>query len=630
MAKRRQSLSDTRKSYQSRIDHARSWVETEGYHDLWNRMIDLYRGKHVTGLSADDQMVVNIAKSTVDVIAPSVSVNYPKITVGATKPEDEDRAVISEALVNWQWKHYSYQPEIRAAVKDSLMVGHGWTKTFWKYSERERPMNPAEQQDEFAQRVGEATEFAGENPELAADLPTDDEIAENLGTSITEVLEDQPVVERVSPFDVFVDPFAMSPRDMKWIAQRIYRPIEEARRDNTYKRGARQKLKGGDMIGSSERERHHWQKRDKVSPDVQYVTIWEFYDLVHQTMAVFAEESNEFLVDPMPIPFAGGHPFYMIRNYDVPEHFYPMGDLEALENLQLELNALRSQAHASRKKAARKYLFHESVFGSQGRQALESEQDNRFIPVADESKPLSEVVYPLPQTQFPAEMFNFSQQVEQDIATVSGVSEYQRGQMPETRRTATEAAIISDSSSARAADKLAIVELAIAEIGRKVLQLDQQFTTGEQVFQVVGEGGASVWVTWTRDDIKGEFDFDVEGGSTQPQNETVRRQTAIALSQAMQPFVAIGVVDPAALAQHMLREGFGVKNAHKFITPPAPTGPDGMPAEPGGVGGMQPPPMGGGYIDQGTGDTSSESRREDEAGGLPAAAQLAGQVGYGP
>ena len=56
--------------------------------------------------------------------------------------------------------------------------------------------------------------------------------------------------------------------------------------------------------------------------------------------------------------------------------------------------------------------------------------------------------------------------------------------MPETRRTATEASIIADAGNARAADKLAIVELSIGYVARRVLQVMQQFMTGEQMARV--------------------------------------------------------------------------------------------------------------------------------------------------
>jgi hypothetical protein len=281
-------------------------------------------------------------------------------------------------------------------------------------------------------------------------------------------------------------------------------------------------------------------------------------------MSVFSQSGEEFLVDPMPMPYAYGQPFVMLRNYDVPDFFYPMGDLESIESLQLELDKTRTQLINARKRYARKYLYHERSFGPEGREALESDQDGRLVPVVDENKSLQEVVVPMPQTPLSPEIYNTSAIIEEDINTVSGVSEYARGQMPEIRRTATEASIIADAGNARAADKLAIVELSIGQIARRVIQLMQQFMTGEQMARIAGKGGEDMFFTYSREDIVGEFDYTVEGGSTQPINDTIRKQQAVSLLNAMAPLVGT-VIDPTALAKHVLTMGFDIKDPDKFI-----------------------------------------------------------------
>ena len=81
-----------------------------------------------------------------------------------------------------------------------------------------------------------------------------------------------------------------------------------------------------------------------------------------------------------------------------------------------------------RKRYARKYLYHERSFGPEGREALESDEDGRFVPVIDENRDLAGVVQPLPQVPLAPEMYNHSNIIEGDINTVSGVSEYARGQ----------------------------------------------------------------------------------------------------------------------------------------------------------------------------------------------------------
>ena len=546
----RPSNADRLGKYRKHLATSKRWRREEGYDSTWRRLIDLYRGRHYEFASDEDRLLVNIAFSTVNVIAPSVSVNYPKIAVNATKPDDAPKAIITEAVINYWWRHYKVKPEFRRAVKDFLVVGHGWLKCGYRYIEEE---------------VVET-----------GDEPSDPDAEGNEVTPSIVVVEDRPFVERVSPFDMFIDPDATSMRDAKWIAQRIRRPMADVKADKRYAKQAR------DRVAPSSTSRFADETgRKKIHDDGHsYVDIWEFYDVRTKTMSVFAEGGDQFLIKPTQMPYAFGHPFVMIRNYDVPDHFYPMGDLEAIEPLQRELNETRTQMMNHRKRFSRKYLFKESAFDSDGRSALESDYDNVLVPVASDES-LSNVVAPFPAVITPPEFYNQSEMIQGDVEQITGVSEYQRGALPEIRRTATEAAIMQDAANARAADKLATIEGAIVEVAVRMVQLAQQYMTGQQVARVTGKDGVPMWVTFDRDYISGDFDFEVEAGSTAPNNESFRRQSALQMVDAMAPFASAGVINVERLAAHVLQFGFGIKNPGEFIqaAPDAQVAPEAVPSQ---------------------------------------------------
>ena len=565
---------------QRKLEGAARWRDEMGYDNLWRRMNDLYRGKHWPRTTVNQDLVaVNLAFSTVNVIAPSVSVNYPKVVVSPNKEENQDRATFVEAIINYMWRHHDFRKPFQRCVKDFLIFGHGWIKVGWKFVEQERTLGDAEREEMGNAAVLEADQFALEEPELGLALPINAEITANVPTTAMTVVEDQPFVDRVSPFDIFVDPEATCIEDAHWIAQRVVRPLEEAKKDKRYKASARKNLTADSLLNPMFAPTDR-QEREEFLIEEERTVVFEFYDIENNTMAVVPQSGDEFLVDPAAMPYAYGQPFVMLRNYDVPDYFYPMGDLESIESLQLELDMTRSQLVNARKRYARKYLFHERSFGPEGREALESDEDGRLVPVVDENKPLSEIVVPMPQTPLSADVYNFSAIIEEDINTVSGVSEYARGQMPEIRRTATEASIIADAGNSRVAEKLAIVELAIAHVARRVVQVMQQFMTGEQMARVSTRGPQDMFVTYTRDDIVGEFDFSVEAGSTQPINDTVRKRQAVELMQALAPLVGT-VIDPAALARYVLQNAFAVKDPDKFIMEQQPM--PGAPAEGAGA-----------------------------------------------
>tara|TARA_A100001037_G_C15151611_1_gene639637 strand:+ start:1610 stop:3490 length:1881 start_codon:yes stop_codon:yes gene_type:complete len=589
----RRSRQEKLEDYIEKIGQCQNWRTQEGYEDLWRRLIDLYRGKHWPSTTSNQQdlIAVNLAFSTVNVIAPSVAVNYPKIVVQANDPANAPTANFVEAVVNYLWKHHDFRTPFRNAVKDFLIFGHGWVKIGWKFIEQEQSLSESEREQLLGQAVMESDLFAMENPDLAGDLLTDEEIAANIPQTIARVVEDQPFIERISPFDVFVDPSANSIDDATWIAQRILRPLHEAENDKRYKPSARKRL----APSSAPESYPQYENKDQYLPE--QVVIWEYYDITSNTLAVYADGADEFLVDPTPMPYAYGQPFVMLRNYDVPDHFYPIGDLESIESLQLELDKTRSQLMNDRKRYARKYLYHERSFGPEGREALESDEDGRLVPVVDENRPLQEVVVPMPQVPVSPEIYNYSNTIEADINTVSGISEYARGAMPEIRRTATEASIIADAQNARAADKLAIVEICISRCARRVIQLMQQFMTGTEMARVSTPGGDDVFLEYTREDILGEYDFSVQAGSTQPMNDTIRKQQAVSLMNAIAPLVGT-VIDPQALAVHVLEQGFGIKDPEKFlvqqpdpqtmavedqVAPPASAGAAPMPSDPAAI-----------------------------------------------
>ena len=554
----RQSNADRLASYRKRIDYARNWRKNENYDNLWQRMINLYRGRQYRGQAVGDRLLVNIAFSTINTLAPSVAIGRPKINVNPRRPEDGDKAVVTESIINYWWQHYECQPQFQLAVKDYLILGHGWVKTGYRFVEEAKTKDIQDSADEAAD----------------PNKPADDVESEFI------IREDRPFLERVDPFDMFVDPDATSMDNARWIAQRTRRPIKDIKNDPRYDFSARKD------VGPSSYQRYgdinttpNFYTTNSYGEEDAYADIFEYYDIDTGEMSVFSDSGDKFLIKPVKMPYVFGHPFFMLRNYDIPGFFYPMGELEAIEPLQYELNETRTQMMNHRKRYSRKWLALESAFDDFGRQMLASDDDNVIVPVKG-SENLNNVVVPMPALINPPEFYNQSALIQNDIDRVSGVSEYQRGAIPETTRTAREASIIAEAGNARVAEKLVNIENAIARCAANLIMLAQQYLTGEQTVRIVGTEAAPVWLTFDRDYIAGEFDYSVEAGSTAPRNEAFRRDMALQVVSAMAPFAQAGLVNMAKLAEYVLGTGFGIKNASAFLTQPqapeAPQGPEPM------------------------------------------------------
>jgi hypothetical protein len=588
-------LSERLQFYRDEVKRSKTWRRDEGYDDDWKRYIDLYRGKQHSGDSAADRLMINLIFSTINTMAPAVAVNNPKFVVNARTPDKAAQATVTEEVLNYLWRQWRYQDEFRLAVNDSLICGHGWCKVGYKFT-----------------KPPEEKKVDSKEPDMnsaGADVGIDDrEDIEGNVESEMYVYDDRPFVERISLFDIFVDPDARHPKEMCWIAQRVWRPIQDVQVDDRYSPAARRKVSARGWSRWSTGDGDSRQGDEPSKGAKSFCEIIEFYDIKRNTMCTFALDADEegnsgegaFLIKPRAMPYATGHPFEMLRNYEISDHFYPCGDVEQLEPLQLELNETRTQMMNHRKRFQRKWLYERDAFDREGVQALEADIDNTMIPVMSDGNPAN-VIAPLPAVITPTEFYDQSAMISNDIDRVSGVTDYQRGATANTmKRTATEAAMIQDSANARAQDRLASIEGSLSRIGERVIGLMQQFLTGEQVARIVTMPGKA-WVPYDVDYIQGKFDFEVAAGSTEPQNETFRRQSAMQLVDASMPFLEMGVANPQALYMHILQKGFGVKDVSAFIItqgpPPQPDPATGMPQEvpleEGAPGGGPPMPPGG-------------------------------------
>ena len=584
------------------VRRSKRWRTDQSYEDEWKRYIDLYKGKQYNNPSPNDQLMVNLIFSTVNTMAPSVSVNNPKFVVNSRRPEQAAQAVITEEVLNYMWRTYRYQDEFRLAVNDWIIVGHGWTKTGYKFTK------PPEEK---------RANVDGADPEEASEYGIDDrdDVPGNVESEMY-VYDDRPFIERISPFDMFVDPDSRNPKEMCWIAQRTWRPVQDVNVDSRYSPTARKRVSAKTWSRWSNSEGDSDARDDKPDKGPKsFCEIIEFYDIKRRTVATFCldsdvtgDDESGFLIKPKPIPYAMGHPFDMLRNYEIPDHFYPIGDVAQIESLQLELNQTRTQMMNHRKRFQRKWLYNRDAFDRDSVEALESDVDNTMIPVLADN--LNDVIIPLPAVITPSDFYDQSGMITNDIDRVSGISDYQRGAaQTAVKRTATEAAMIQDSANARAQDRLAKIEAVLARLGERVIGLMQQFMTGDQVARIVTMPGRA-WVNYDPDYIQGEFDYEVAAGSTEPMNETFRRQSALQLVDASMPFLEMGVANPMTLYMHILQKGFGVKDAQPFLMtpppgqgqgPPQPGDPTAQPqaALPPGQQPMQPPTGGIASPDQG-------------------------------
>lgn len=545
------------------IEAAKNFKSSGRWDERFSDFVALYANKYpYTEIGEYEDIVVpNMIFSTVNVIVPSIAVNAPKINVSPVHPDYNDASSVSEALVNHQWHTGRVQDEVRDAIKDFVIVGHGWVKTTWDSQEEEVDLT-SEEFEQLASQVMQ-TRMQAEAAGVSDVFPSDEDLLSEIPSTKTELTVDQPLVMRVSPFDMFFDPDAKRFNDLRWIAQRVFMPLEVAKANDMWSKTARGKLQ---TVSKS-------RQRNEVTVDVhsahaepvgqEFVEIYEFYDLISGKMCVFAEGTDAWLLKPTKSPYPNVHPFTYIPNYEVPERFYPVGDVETIFPLQVELGMVRTAQVNDRKRGNRITLYKESALGSQGVSDMKDGKDNAFIPVLNNT-PFNEAFQQIQPLGLPPEWYRSDQQSLSDIDLVSGVSEYQRGGQANIRRTATEVGLMQDASNARSADKLAKVERAMSEIAEQMIKLSQQFLEKSDVARVVSASAAESWVPYSGEAIQGEFLFKVEAGSTQPMNESFRRQQAMQMMDAFGGLIGSGLLNDQEFVSEVMRLN-GMTDVARFM-----------------------------------------------------------------
>jgi hypothetical protein len=264
---------------------------------------------------------------------------------------------------------------------------------------------------------------------------------------------------------------------------------------------------------------------------------------------------------------------------------------------------------------------------------------NEIVPIKGET-PLDSLVKPAQMTPLPPEAYASADQALRDIYEISGVNEYLRGASPEIRRTATEATIIEGASNVKTRAKLSDVERMVRRVGILIVETAKDvypetdvdelamFLTGGEAEQIARDaagaeaaqlseqgdiGGAErmlmeapvsdVIVTPTEEIFIGEYEIDVESGSTEmrsPQfKEQKYRELATALIEYQQPLAQAGVNINLRKAMELWFEaaqiadvdGMFVSDADMAAQQPAMPEPptEELPGQPGaGVPGMPP------------------------------------------
>ena len=600
------------------------------HEDAWEAYRQLYSGRGDSGASTvpEDEPRSQLATSTVNIMVAAGQVAHPKILARPRRADEIGPSKIVEAFLDYWWEKYHVQREIVRADYDAKIIGHGWLKTTWVYRERSKGRDlqpPAEYIEPMVASAEEASKVLG--PDVT---PSREDIVRYVRKRMKQVAIDQPLVNRISPDDVWVDPQATVFDQRRWVAHRYYRRVEEVKADKNLN-GHRSKVTGTAMEASPGQA---LRTRAMPEPDgvLMRAEMWEIWDYEDERLYIWATGCDHLLYDE-DWPYAVGDPWTFIPCYEIPENFYPMGVIELCAPMIWEIDDLLTEQLLARRRQRVMHFMRKEDFTDDVRKAVESGIDRIVVPVdVPQGRMLNDLMYTVMPPPVNADLFRQEDMMKARLFQATGISEYQRG-YAESGRTATEVDSINQYSTARVRLMVDGVQSAMVDVARKLVGLAQQNLTRRDVVRLVGfkeyqdimqvssesfMNGNEMVVPFTRDDIAGEFDFKLEPGSALPDGEVARKQAALQLSQIL---IAMPEANRPEIIRYLIKS-FGETDPDRFLLDQQQ-----MMPPPGSGAGQQPgqPPEGGISVSAQPGLSTMQPRPGAGAKPNPTVAAVAGR-----
>jgi len=568
----------------------------EPVHQHWRVLESLYRTGSQRELTAADVgrilpypvpgtflRTVNMVLPHLTMLINSVVARDPKLLVtplGGDVQMVERAAKIAQGVLEYFWRRTDATDVLRDMTQDMVVLGNGFAKVGWSYSEQTRDYT----EEEKAVFQQAAIEVVSEMQGGMLDGINIDEIVNSVSLTDSLVLQDEPYVEYVSPYDVFVPANARRINQVRWIAQRLRLPIEELKANPVFDAEALEDL-NADTSFAEPYTMERYEEREESLPEVfSHATVYEFYDMRSRTLTVFQINCKKPLFQG-PIPYAHRYPpFVHLRNFnDGGDSFWSFGDVENVAGLQLMINEIMIAELDDLQRVGNKYFINRQAMTPEIAKALESNEPDLIIPIdLPTNLTMQDVLQPVQRLATPSDNFIMEGKLQDYMQRTLGVTDLQLGAMATASRVpATAAAAVEGASTVRALDKTVNVESACRQMGLLILGLCQQYLDTGKAIRIAGPD-APMWLTVTAEDIDGEFSITTEGGSTQALNPLTRARQGMELLQGVVPALAQLGYDPENALRTALRY-MGLDPDHLLIRPepqPQAGGPE-MPPEAG-------------------------------------------------
>lgn len=527
------------------IKKAEEWRNKTDAFTNADRFIKEYRGKwDWLAQSISIPLVpLNLVYAYVKTEIARLYFHNPWITISPRRTEDDGAAKIAEVVINDTWKKLKLKREGKLALRDALLVGHGWIKVGYTME-----TGTVESREPEPKKRGR---------------PRKDESVVDVNTCIKS---ESAFAYNVPYKNVVFDPSATWPAmdTARWVAIKWEKPMRAVKESGIYDHTDDLNPESG---GDSMKE------PNKDQTNVTKVTGWEIYDLDHMKVLTVSPGCSYYLrqID-YPDYLNGELPLVEFSFNPVPDEAYAMSDIAAHEPQIIELSKMMCIMINHLKRWNRQIFVKPGLMTDENKTNFKNSVDGAVIEI--QGDPTKDFFIPpyAPVQQDIYGIWNLCMDMWKNICGQGNMDRGAEGKA--ATRTVGELRMQLAGGKGRSDEKLDVMEDSLEEVARKLLFILQTKYDLPKIAKIVGQrnieqalksrptaqqGNAlqpmaqtsDVGFTWNREDIQGELDVDVVAGSTAP----LDKESQIEQFEKLFPVMpALGVAPGSPPAKAMGRE----------------------------------------------------------------------------
>ncbi len=488
-------------------DYKRAWEDKQRKDVLFREIYRRYRSYlDVSTETTRSTLFIPESFTLVETVAPRLTARKPTFKVLPRESSDISDADTVGQLLSYQYDMMDLQQKIKRYSKQSLIYGTSFVKVGWDNDKKMPAVEPVD-------------------------------IADILGDPTTWSWEKGYIIHR----------HYMTDHELK-NSKIKYQRLNQLNQEDTTT-----------LIDQQTKQDRLTIEGRTLDPKIDGHEILEWWGFVDGTIRVRAVADRRVLIRDEDTPFKLNElPFVAVFDQEVPFEKWGIGEIEPILDLQDEENTTRNQRIDEKNLSIHNMWVVSKVSGIDHRRIVSKPGG---IILANDINGIK----PLDKQNITQNSMEEIRLIKEDIRNATGVNDYIRGTGTGTD-TATEVVSKTQEANQRFADKANNLEIALKKIGQWMVALNAQYLASDQIVRITGKYGTQMEKV-TLDAIRGQYDIDIETGSSLPANPDIRRKQLTELLQVVAPFLTNpnGIPDGMRELLRTIIQSYDLKNADEIL-----------------------------------------------------------------